>query len=92
MYGLALSVYPLPHPLTPSLPVPPLTEQRRIVAEVERRLSTLDRLELSVDFNLARAERLRQAILRRAFEGKLAPQGTTDESANAPKLALRGTG
>jgi type I restriction enzyme S subunit len=52
-------------------PVPPLAEQRRIVAEVERRLSIIGQLEKLVDANLGRAERLRQAILRRAFEGKL---------------------
>jgi type I restriction enzyme S subunit len=56
-----------------ALPVvlPPLTEQRRIVAEVERRLSVVQELEGTLAVNLARAERLRQAILKRAFEGKL---------------------
>jgi len=51
--------------------VPPLAEQRRIVAEVERRLSVVQELEGTLAVNLARAERLRQSILKRAFEGKL---------------------
>jgi type I restriction enzyme, S subunit len=64
------------------LPVPPLVEQSRIVAEVERRLSVIDELEMQVEANLNRAERLRQAILRRAFEGKLVPQDPDDEPAS----------
>ena len=54
-----------------ALVLPPLAEQRRIVAEIERRLSVVSELEKLVEANLVRAERLRQAILRRAFEGKL---------------------
>ena len=55
------------------LPLPPLAEQRRIVAEVDRRLSVLDALDATLDLNLARCARLRQAILKRAFEGRLVP-------------------
>jgi type I restriction enzyme S subunit len=55
------------------LPVslPPLEEQRRIVAEVERRLSVVGEVESAVEAGLARAARLRQAVLRSAFEGRL---------------------
>jgi len=63
--------------------LPPLAEQHRIVAEVERRLSVTDELESLVEANLKRAERLRQAILKRAFEGKLVPQDPSDEPASA---------
>jgi type I restriction enzyme S subunit len=56
-----------------ALPVklPPLAEQERIVAEVERRLSVVEELSALVESNLKRAARLRQSILQRAFEGKL---------------------
>jgi type I restriction enzyme S subunit len=64
------------------LPLPPLAEQHRIVAEVEQRLSVIDELETVVEANLKRAERLRQAILKRAFEGKLVPQDPSDEPAS----------
>jgi type I restriction enzyme, S subunit len=49
------------------IPVPPLAEQTRIIAEVERRLSVVDELETVVKANLQRASRLRQSILQQAF-------------------------
>ena len=63
--------------------LPPLAEQHRIVAEVERQLSVVQELEATVEANLKRAERLRQAILKQAFEGKLVPQDPNDEPASA---------
>ena len=64
------------------LPLPPFAEQIRIIAEVERRLSVVQQTEVAVDANLRRAERLRQSVLKRAFEGKLAPQDPNDEPAS----------
>ncbi len=55
-------------------PLPPLSEQRRIVAEVERRLSVTAEVEGMVAASLARAGRLRQAVLKAAFEGRLERQ------------------
>lgn len=68
--------------------LPPLAEQRRIVAEVDRRLSVLDAIGVTFDANLARCARLRQAVLKRAFEGRLMPAElpTTDTPRPDAKL------
>jgi type I restriction enzyme S subunit len=55
------------------VPLPPYSEQLRIVAEVERRLSVVEELEAVVNTSLQRATGLRQSILQRAFEGTLIP-------------------
>ncbi|WP_165919208.1 restriction endonuclease subunit S [Sulfuritortus calidifontis] len=57
------------------VPIPPLGEQHRIVAEVDRRLSLLHEVEAQVDANLQRAERLRASTLGRAFSGGLSYAG-----------------
>jgi len=64
-----------------AVPLPPLAEQHRIVAEVERRLSVVTALETAVVAALARTRRLRQAVLKRAFEGRLVEQYPDDEPA-----------
>jgi len=53
------------------IPLPPRQEQKRIIAEVEQRLSVAAEVEAVVAALLARSVRLRQAILKQAFEGKL---------------------
>lgn len=49
------------------LPLPPLAEQARIVAEVDRCLSIVREVEAEVDANLQRAQALRQSVLQRVF-------------------------
>jgi len=47
--------------------LPPLAEQKRIVAEVERRLSLVEEQKAVVTSTFQRATRLRQSVLQRAF-------------------------
>ncbi len=47
--------------------LPPLAEQARIVAEVDRHLSIIREVEVEVEANLQRAQALRQATLAKAF-------------------------
>jgi type I restriction enzyme R subunit len=61
------------------IPLPPIDEQYYIVTEVERRLSVIQEMEQSVSANLKRTARLRQAILKRAFEGRLVEQRPNDQ-------------
>ena len=53
------------------IPLPPLTEQQRIVKEIESRLSQAEAAEASIAEALQKTEALRQSILKKAFSGEL---------------------
>lgn len=63
-------------------PLPPLKEQLQIIAVIEERISQITAAQAQIQVNLLRADRLRQSILKRAFDGKLVPQDRNDESAS----------
>lgn len=64
------------------VPLSSLFEQQAITEEAEHRLSVAEEIEMGIEANIKRAERLRQSILRKAFSGKLVLQYLNDEPAS----------
>ncbi len=71
------------------VPVPPLEEQRRIVAEVEERLGAIDALRAAIERAQRRSAALRRSVLERAFSGELVPQDPADEPAESLLARIR---
>jgi type I restriction enzyme, S subunit len=69
--GTAQMTVPLAGLRRIAIPLPPVAEQQRIVAEVDHRLSVIEELEVITSTELRRATRLRQSILQQAFNGEL---------------------
>lgn len=64
------------------VPIPPLAEQKRIRDAVEEQLSVADDALATTSREVLRCSRLRQSILKWAFEGRLVNQDPTDEPAS----------
>jgi type I restriction enzyme S subunit len=62
--GIALAHFNTKSVANLPVPVPPLAEQARIVAEVDRRLSIVREIDAEAEANLQRAQRFRQATLQ----------------------------
>ena len=70
MYGQGRPHLSFEQLMATPIALPPLVEQSRIIAEVDRRLSHVREVDSQVDANLKRADRLRQSILSNEFAGK----------------------
>jgi len=63
------------------VPLPPLNEQKRIVAKIEESLSIIEKNEKLVDSLLLQYSQIKNSILKQAFKGKLVPQDPNDKPA-----------
>lgn len=66
-----------------SIPLPPPDETAEILRRVSDSLAAQDDTLALLDAEAADAARLRQSVLKAAFEGRLVPQDPTDEPARA---------
>lgn len=72
-----------------AIPLPPRLEQERIVEAGERLLSFRDETARALAHDHRRVQRLRQSILKWAFEGKLVDQDPADEPAETLLARIR---
>ena len=63
------------------IPLPPLNEQKRIVAKIESIFGRIDLVEKQVKMALNQLDTLKSSTLQQAFKGKLVPQNPNDEPA-----------
>ncbi len=71
------------------VPLPSLPEQQEIVRLLDSAVEAIERNERELDDALKRSEALRQAILKKAFTGRLVPQSPADEPASQLLARLR---
>lgn len=71
------------------VPLPPESEQARLLETLDQLLSIVDANAESVATGLRRCARLRQSVLCWAFEGKLVDQDSADEPADALLSRIR---
>ena len=68
------------------VPLPPLAEQKRIVAKIEELMPFIDQYETAstklTTLNTAFPDQMKKSILQQAVMGKLVPQDPTDEPAS----------
>ena len=62
-------------------PLIPLPEQEKIFQSIEEIFSIIEQTQKTVEQNLSMSEKLRQSILKIAFEGMLVVQNSADEPA-----------
>lgn len=70
-------------------PIPPLTEQERIVTEVREKLDSIQRFADAVEVGTKRAQGLRKSLLAEAFAGRLVEQDPADEPASVMLERIR---
>ena len=73
-----------------SLILPSLPEQKAIVEKIEKAFACADKAQAAISAMLEQAKRLKQSILKRAFEGRLVPQDPNDKPVDLTQLTPKG--
>ena len=81
-YGMGRGHLLLSHIKETPIILPPIAEQHEIIREIRLRFSVIMDLDEAIYSSEIQANRLRQSILQRAFQGKLVPQNPNDEPAS----------
>jgi type I restriction enzyme, S subunit len=71
-----------------ALPLPPLPEQRRIVATIEQQFTRLDAAVAALQHTKAKLKRYRASVLKAAVEGKLTEAWRAEHPATEPANVL----
>jgi len=76
-----------------AVPLPPLSEQKRIVAKIEELMPLVEEYGVAQEklnrLNAALPEALKKSILQQAIQGKLVPQDANDEPASVLLTKIR---
>ena len=64
------------------IPIPPTAEQKRIIAEIEKRFALIDQIEQAENSICTTITQAKSKILNLAIQGKLVPQDPADEPAS----------
>jgi type I restriction enzyme S subunit len=75
-----------------AVPFPPAIEAAEILGRITDALSAVADTAATLDAEAADAARLRQSILKAAFEGRLVPQDPADEAASVLLARLGANG
>lgn len=71
------------------IPLPPLDVQGYVAQAVDGTITAAQRMEGAISGNLVRVAKLRESVLKWAFEGKLADQDPNDEPASVLLQRIR---
>ncbi|MCK4581957.1 restriction endonuclease subunit S [Candidatus Bathyarchaeota archaeon] len=61
------------------LVIPPISEQKQIESKIEEVISIIENIKISLNNSFLEIPKIKQSILKGAFEGRLVPQDPNDE-------------